>query len=45
MVFYRKVEGKIPDDLTEFKLIKYDPIFFVSEMITVSSKIKDYNFF
>lgn len=45
MVFYRKVGGKIPDDLPELKLIKYDPIFFVSEMITVSSKIKDYNFF
>lgn len=43
--FYKKVvEVQIPNDLPEFKVVEYDPIFYMSEMIQVSSVTKDYNF-
>lgn len=34
----------IPNDLPEFKVVEYDPIFYMSEMIQVSSVTKDHNF-
>lgn len=34
----------IPNDLPEFKVIEYEPIFFMSEIISVPSITKDYNF-
>ncbi len=34
----------IPNDLPEFKAIEYEPIFFMTEIISVPSITKDYNF-
>lgn len=34
----------IPDDLPKFKIVEYDPIFYMSEIITIPSITKDYNF-
>ena len=34
----------IPDDLPKFKIVEYEPIFFMSEVIIVSSIAKEYNF-